>query len=121
MYIGRIINKDGIRDYDCVVTRGGEVSPIDPRFDLANHSPTGFCWGYAGSGPAQLALAILSDYLKDDVKALNLYQDFKSRVIVRLPMDADFTLTDGEIERALEGIRYTRALRNPQADPEAAI
>jgi hypothetical protein len=121
MYIGRIINKDGIRDYDRVVTRGGEVSPIDPRFDLANHSPTGFCWGYAGSGPAQLALAILSDYLKDDVKALNLYQDFKSRVIVRLPMDADFTLTDSEIERALEGIRYTRALRNPQADPEAAI
>ena len=120
MYIGRIIHKDGIRDYDRIVTRGGEQKPIDPRFDLANHSPTGFCWGYAGSGPAQLALAILSDYLKDDAKALSLYQDFKSRVVVRLPMDADFTLIDGEIERALERIRYTRALRNPQSDPEAA-
>jgi hypothetical protein len=120
MYIGKIINKDGIRDYDRIVTRGGEQKPIDPRFDLVNHSPTGFCWGYAGSGPAQLALAILSDYLKDDKKVLNLYQDFKSRVIVHLPMDADFTLTDGEIERALEAIRYNRALRNPQADPEAA-
>ena len=30
---------------------------LDPRFDLWNHSPTGFEWGYGGSGPAQLALA----------------------------------------------------------------
>ena len=29
------------------------------RLDLFNHSPTGFEWGYAGSGPVQLALAIL--------------------------------------------------------------
>ena len=28
------------------------------RLDLANHSPTGFSWGYGGSGPAQLALAL---------------------------------------------------------------
>lgn len=37
--------------------------PLDPRFDLANHSPTGFEWGYGGSGPAQLALALASDAL----------------------------------------------------------
>ena len=30
-----------------------------------------------GSGPAQLALAILAEHLGDDHAALNLYQDFK--------------------------------------------
>jgi hypothetical protein len=32
--------------------------PLDPRHDLYNHSPDGFEWGYHGSGPAQLALAL---------------------------------------------------------------
>jgi hypothetical protein len=36
---------------------------LDPRLDLYNHSPTGFAWGYGGSGPAQLALALLADVL----------------------------------------------------------
>ncbi|HMF28341.1 MAG TPA: DUF6166 domain-containing protein, partial [Candidatus Cybelea sp.] len=31
------------------------------RLDLYNHSPDGFEIGYGGSGPAQLALAILAD------------------------------------------------------------
>lgn len=29
-----------------------------PSLLLANHSPTGFEWGYLGSGPSQLSLAI---------------------------------------------------------------
>ena len=37
----------------------GVWTPLDPRYDLRNHSPTGFAWGYGGSGPSQLALAIL--------------------------------------------------------------
>lgn len=51
------------------------------RLDLMNHSPTGFEWGYNGSGPAQLALAILADALDDDKEALALYQLFKDTVI----------------------------------------
>ena len=46
--------------------------PLDPRLDLWNHSPTGFQWGYGGSGPAQLALALLADYLGDDEQAVAL-------------------------------------------------
>ena len=38
---------------------------LNPRNDLFNHSPDGFEYGYAGSGPAQLALAILADHLKN--------------------------------------------------------
>ena len=41
------------------------------------HSPTGFEWGYVGSGPAQLSLALLADALGDDERAQDLYQQFK--------------------------------------------
>ena len=34
---------------------GRDPRPLDPRLDLRRHSPDGFEWGYAGSGPAQLA------------------------------------------------------------------
>jgi Family of unknown function (DUF6166) len=32
---------------------------------LWNHSPSGFNWGYGGSGPAQTALALLLDWTDD--------------------------------------------------------
>lgn len=69
----------------CVVTvqRGGESYPLDPRYDLRNHSPTGFGWGFNGSGPAQLALALLADALGDE-RAQRLYQDWKFKVVSRL-------------------------------------
>lgn len=65
----------------------GKLRRLDPRLDLANHSPSGFEWGYAGSGPAQLALAILADALGDDGRALQLYQRFKSEVVAQMPAD----------------------------------
>jgi Family of unknown function (DUF6166) len=111
MYIGKIVNDGEIKDVDRIVTRAGEKEPINPRYDLVNHSPTGFCWGYGGSGPAQLALAILADYLKDDQRALSLYMEFKFMVITRLPMDEDFTLTDREIENAISMITIGRMKR----------
>jgi hypothetical protein len=62
-------------------SRSGRTKPLDPRYDLRNNSPTGFAWGYNGSGPAQLALAILTDYFgaKPGGKALAeaLYDSFK--------------------------------------------
>ena len=64
------------------MTVNGAALPL--RLDLSNHSPTGFEWGYNGSGPAQLALAMLADYLGNDDEALALYQDFKREVIAGL-------------------------------------
>lgn len=52
----------------------GRLEDLDPRLDVRNHSPTGFEWGYAGSGPAQLALALLTDALGDEERAKSLYQ-----------------------------------------------
>jgi hypothetical protein len=94
---------------DVEVTVDGD--PLDPRLDLRNHSPTGFEWGYCGSGPAQLALAILADHLANDEQALNLYQRFKWSVIAELPKRG-WTLTSLEIDQALQGIREQEAVES---------
>ncbi|MCU4744613.1 DUF6166 domain-containing protein [Natronoglomus mannanivorans] len=47
------------------VATDDELSP-DRSLEVRNHGPTGFEWGYNGSGPAQLALAILLDYTDDE-------------------------------------------------------
>ena len=71
------------------VTRSSRTKPLDPRYDLGSNLPTGFAWGYNGSGPARLALAILTDYFgaKPGGKALAeaLYEPFKFTVIAALP------------------------------------
>lgn len=72
--------------------------PLDCRWDLRNHSPDGFNWGYGGSGPAQLALAILADYLGNDDTAQQHYQNFKWDVIANLPGDANFVLSSKTID-----------------------
>ena len=77
---------------------------LNPRFDLRNHSPTGFEWGYPGSGPAQLALAILADHLGNDEHALNFYQRFKWAVVAGLPY-CGWILTGKEIDQALQPFR----------------
>lgn len=56
---------------------GPLAKTLPPRFSLANHSPTGFEWGYLGSGPAQLALAVAA-YCLGDERALECYQELKS-------------------------------------------
>src|SRR4051812_13258550 len=58
---------------------------------MRNHSPDGFNWGYGGSGPAQLALAILLRTMEVD-DAMRLYQSFKFRVIAHIEQGEDFQL-----------------------------
>jgi hypothetical protein len=97
----------GTRDEDqtCQVRRvDGSSLPL--RLDLVNHSPTGFEWGYGGSGPAQLALAILADYLKDDVRAVQLHQSFKWACIARLPQNEPWSLTGRQVEETLDHVDY---------------
>jgi hypothetical protein len=48
-----------------VMSTNGEVWANVPLYlDEVNHSPTGFEWGYNGSGPSQLAYAILRTYFE---------------------------------------------------------
>lgn len=66
---------------------GREPRSLDLRIDLRSHSPTGPEWGYSGSGPAQLALALAADALGDDERAQDVYQQLKFRVVAKLPKD----------------------------------
>jgi len=70
-----------------VIDDKGRTRPLPKQLKLFNHSPTGFEWGYGGSGPAQLALAILVHALGDKDRALRLHQKFKWAVVARLPAD----------------------------------
>lgn len=65
----------------------GELLDPRPSQKVYNHSSDGFNWGYGGSGPAQLALAIV---LKLTNKPDN-YPEFKWDVIARLPQ-SDFEI-----------------------------
>lgn len=55
--------------------------PLEPSLKLFNHSPNGFQWGYGGSGPAQLALAILLDLTEDSEYSVGVHQEFKHDLI----------------------------------------
>ena|SRR6266550_1577114 len=86
-------------------TNGGSRSivrlspPVSQQ--VRNHSPDGFQWGYCGSGPAQLALALLLD-VTDLETALRCYQKFKECVVARLPRQMAWELTEQEIKLWLE-------------------
>jgi hypothetical protein len=65
---------------------GEERQPLEPRFDLREHSSIGFAWGEGDAGSAQqLALALLADALRNDARALNVHQEFSRRVIPLFP------------------------------------
>lgn len=87
-----------VRD-DRYPTRTGVA--LNPRTDLRNHSPDGFQWGYGGSGPAQLALALCCDtciaalplnrtaeqQLHAQNRALAVYQQVKATLIAAIQTD----------------------------------
>jgi hypothetical protein len=85
-----------------------EPRPLDARLDLRRHSPSGLEWGFAGSGPAQLALALAADVLGDDDKALDVYQQLKFKLIGGLPSDG-WTLTEDRIRTIISAIEQQRA------------
>lgn len=103
----------------------GKRAPLNPRTDLFNHSPNGFEWGYGGSGPAQLALAILADHLASqpaqilaavtgigeewhdgaslaDRVAIRLHQAYKLRCIATLRQGEPFELTTNDVSQFIE-------------------
>ena len=71
--------------------------PLPDCSHVRNHSPSGFEWGYGGSGPAQLALALLVDALGDPELAQTYYHEFKFEVIVK--WNSSWTISAEEIRR----------------------
>ena len=70
------------RDHDVYI----DDKPLTPDRSLrvTNHSPSGFSWGYGGSGPAQLALALLLEAGASEMEAQRHHQDFKWAHIAKL-------------------------------------
>jgi hypothetical protein len=80
---------------------------INNNLQLVNHSPDGFSWGYAGSGPAQCSFMVLFTYFTKvkmyDIKKAKLftqrfYQDFKFDVISQFDSNSDWLLPSYDIE-----------------------
>ena len=81
---------EGTIDTHGVGIDGKTLSPAQSQ-KIRNHSPDGFNWGYGGSGPVQLALAICIKAFGVET-ASRVYQQFKRDVIAKLPQD-DFSIS----------------------------
>lgn len=79
----------------------GSIRILPLYTEIVNHSPTGFNFGYGGSGPSQLALAVMMDYLNDKERALNLYHQFKFKFIAPAHGNS-FEITEAQIKIFLE-------------------
>ena len=96
-------------DGRAIVLNLSEHRRLSPErsLNLVNHSPSGFEWGYAGGGPAQLACGLLLDYYDDTQVAREHYIVFRNRVISQLECDgpaACWHLTGEEIDAAMATI-----------------
>lgn len=96
------------------LTEHERLSP-ERSLELVRHSPAGFEWGYAGSGPAQLACALLLDYYDNEHIAQEYYIRFRNEVVSQLNCDgpADcWHLTGVDIDAALTEV-HTQQSRTP--------
>jgi hypothetical protein len=109
VYRGQRPTDDSLGNCVVVVIEAGIARPL---FHVKRHSPTGFEWGYAGSGPADLSLSILADHFGEQpqkfdgreyeaCRSLRLYQEFKREVIAGLSRD-DWTRTSDQIAAWVE-------------------
>lgn len=80
-----LVADDGSRPGDVFFRRmldGNVETNVAPA--SIRHSPTGYGWGYSGSGPADLALNILIRFTSED-NAWRLHQEFKETFISIAP------------------------------------
>jgi hypothetical protein len=71
-------------DVTCSRDESGIRTNVPQR--IVFHSPSGFEWGYGGSGPSDFALNILSIFLGSE-EAWRHHQDFKWKFIANMPVE----------------------------------
>lgn len=108
LYYAKRVSQSGHQPVFKKFLPDGETTELSPALSqkLRLHSPDGFQWGYLGSGPAQLALALLLDITSSPETAQDYYQEFKADVVAH--WDVEWSITSGDI---LEWIA-TRVLEN---------
>jgi len=84
-YCGKRIRLSGHQSVWVVDEYGKLIKRLTPQASqkLVNHSPDGFNWGYGGSGPAQLALAILLDVTNNPEEAMRYSTWFKDDYVAQ--------------------------------------
>ena len=83
-----------------------QLSP-EKSLQIADHSPDGFQWGYSGSGPAQLAAAILNEITGDPELTRQYYQFFKSDHVSH--WGNDFEINEFQVRDWLRSIGAVQA------------
>lgn len=106
-YLERIISGlptavlvEGIAATGEVWVNGQELT-IYNSLKIRKHSPDGFAWGYSGSGPSQLSLALLLLFLPMEI-AERYYYTFKAE-IAKLKAHTDFKVTIN-LQAAIAGL-----------------
>lgn len=97
-----------------------ERAGLPLQLEVRNHSPSGFAWGYGGSGPAQLALALLMDALGDAGMALDHYQEFKRDHVARWESTWSITAEDIQFYVLSKVTREPAAIR-PRFAPGTVV
>lgn len=96
-YLGKLATPgDGLSDSRIERHANGnllQVLSLGESLRVRQHSPTGFSWGYNGSGPHQTALAICLDLLADESAALESYEIVLRHIVSRLPQDSEWTVS----------------------------
>lgn len=110
LYVGTV--EEGVGKQVYVLDTGkhplrldGMMSMLPIRHDLAKHSLDGFSWGHTGSGPAQLAIALLADATDDDKLARETCHFFHDNFIAHLPMQEPWAVSDVIVKMMARGIR----------------
>jgi len=89
------------RPYNHVYVDGEYLDPKE-SLKLENHSPDGFNWGYEGSGPSQLALALLLHFTKDKRFSVLFHNELKSDIISLISQGSDFSINKESIIQWIE-------------------
>lgn len=120
-----------------------EPKDLPTRVELARHSTKGFEWGKIDKstvaarpntqkGSAQLALAVCAHALRDDARALKVFQRFKHRVMTTWNPEQTWSITAAEVHAECDAIELAakdnhriveqvskedRVIREPEGGP----
>lgn len=83
--------------FEWFVQKNGSRFRVGVSQKIQNLSTDGFSWGYIGSGPSQLSLALLVDTGLETSRALLLHNLFLWRVVSGWDIDGGWKITTEEI------------------------
>jgi hypothetical protein len=108
LYRGLCVQRQNNPSYDYLVYVNDEPLDPTPSQQIIFYSTTGFNWGYSGTGPKHLALAILLDYYGADSDKWRSYDAFMETVVQNFEQDHDWSLTGRDIDHVMHSIRVNK-------------